>query len=323
MNWYEKIIQWFARIRGDQNEFEQRRHGWALLVALCLAVLLWFMINMRGRHTDWIDIETDVMNMPEGQALEEGPPPTVRVQVEGEGWELLTLYTDPKKILLDATVGTVNLVEAATESLPRELNIQNVDPAVVEIKMDQKIRRRVPIYLDAIIKPDSPYDFTDSLRIEPDSVYIEGAEILVNGIESWPTSRYEQTGVRASFTAQIPLRQAPGGLVQVFPPQTELFVNLEEFTEIERELIVQVTDRPAGEAQVTVIPDRVLVRYRIRLDQVAEAEKSSSFFARVPYQTVLADTTGYVTPVIHIPPDLVIKDIRTIQGRLRYYMVLE
>ena len=50
---------------------------------------------------------------------------------------------------------------------------------------------------------------------------------------------------------------------------------------------------------------------------------SDSFYATVPYPVIVADTTGRVEPSIHIPADMVVKDLVVETPHLQYYVILE
>ncbi len=315
-----------GRLRGprpDINEDEPRR-GPVIFLSVFLAVLIWFMFSMRESYSVIRNIDTQVVNIPEGQALHSQPPEAVRIQIEGEGWQLLQLYTRPQVVTLDAANTTLDLFEAAQTSLPVDLRIGEVIPREATLHLEEQVVRRVPVLLEADIRPVPPFDFIRPPRVGPDSVTIQGAQSLVDRIDYWPTVRYEREDVRRSFTATLDLAEMPSrSLVHLSPEATTLFVDVAEFTETAVELEVQITDLPMGEGPVQLIPNTIQVTYHVPLDQFDASVVSEELYATVPYAAIRDDRTGWVRPTIHLPPDLALKDVRITPGRLQYFIILE
>lgn len=314
------------RLRGNRRveEDAEDRRGPVVLFSVLLATLIWFMFSMRESYTVVRTLNTQVINIPAGQALQAKPPETVRIQVEGEGWQLLQLYTRPQVVTLNASTPTLDLFESARSSLPVDLRIAEVIPRETTIHLEAQTERRVPVLLEADIRPEPPYDFNRPPRVEPDSVLILGAASLVERIDHWPTVRIERDGVRASFTATLALAEMPErNLVLLSPTATTLFVDVKRFTEVDAELAVRVADLPMGEGPVQLIPNTIQVRYRVPLDQYERAVAAPDLYATVPYDEIRDDRTGWVRPTVNLPDGLVIKDLRMTPGRLQYFIILD
>jgi len=102
-----------------------------------------------------------------------------------------------------------------------------------------------------------------------------------------------------------------------------LDVEVAEFTENRRLLDVKVIDAPPSASRFQLMPNRVSVRYVVPLSDFERSAVSDSFYATVPYDVIIADTTGRVEPSVHLPPALVIKDLVIETPRLQYYVILE
>jgi YbbR domain-containing protein len=292
-------------------------------LSLIIAAMIWFMISMRESYSVVQDVDTRVVNVPSDEALVDYPPSSVQVQLEGQGWQLLKMYTRPQPILLNAASDRVDLLRAASESFPSEITAQSVSPPQIELLLEPLEKKKVPIELQAELETSPPYDLLRNARVEPDSVEISGARSLIEGIDSWPTAHFSRDDINASFTEPLSLANLHGGLVALSPSTTLLIVAVTEFTEDERDIEVRVTGAPSADQRVRLIPDRVTVRYTVSLQEFERAKATDSLYATVAYTDILADTTGRIEPRIHLPENLSIRGLTVETPRLQYYLILD
>jgi hypothetical protein len=309
--------------RDEVHERDRSSKGIAIFLSVVASILIWFMISMRESYSVVRDFPTTVVNVPQDRALRAPPPEAVRVQLEGRGWQLLKLITSPQAIRLDASTPTVDLFRATSESLPSDVRAQSVNPPEVRLRMEERLFRRLPIDVQATVKTVAPFDLVRPVRALPDSVAVSGAATIVESLASWKTKPLERDNVKESFTAYVELDDTLNGLVDVDRAGVLLQVEVAEFTEHKRLLDVKVTDAPPSASRFQLMPNRVSVRYTIPLSQFEVSAVSDSFYATVPYDLILADTTGRVVPSIRIPEDLAVKDLIVETPRLQYYVILE
>lgn len=321
--WMQQALRYAERSDRGLRGSEPPNRGLAVFVAFVAAFLLWFTVSMRGTYPVTVQLSTQVVNIPEGRALEALPPSFVRVQVQGEGWHLLRLYTTREVISINAAVPKFNLTEAVVLELPRELDVQSVSPPECDVRLGEQTRRKIPIRFRGNIRPALTHDTTQTIRLHPDSVYVEGATSVVRGLRYWPTERFERQNIRGMFTAKIELADTLEGLVTLSQTATTLYADIEQFTEIVREVAVRVTELPEGNRGVSLIPDRVDVVFRVPLSQALEAERTDDLYAFVPYSDIVLDSLGSVEPRLQQPPGFAIRNVAINPARLRYYLVVD
>jgi len=157
----------------------------------------------------------------------------------------------------------------------------------------------------------------------PATVQVCGARTIVNSLQSWPTVLFQREGVNRTFTASVPRSDARSGLVTTSVRSVRVTVQAELFTEATREIDVRTEGAPPGTDPIRLIPSRVTVTYRIPVDQFERAQETSAFYAFVPYEVALSDTTGTVQPILHLPEDLFVRDARFEPRRLQYRIRVE
>ncbi|MEM6334940.1 MAG: hypothetical protein AAF752_00135 [Bacteroidota bacterium] len=300
------------------------QRGMAIALSLALASIIWFLFSMRETYAVVRTLPTEVERVPATLSLESTPPDAVRVVAEGVGWDLLPLYLRPQAVALDASSnGPIDVFNEVAQSWP-SLRISEVSPGEVELQLGNQSRKRVPILLRSNVSVEAPFDFSSPFRLSPDSVLVIGAESLLEELEYWPTERFERDNVRQSFNATLNLvSDSLSNLVILSPPRTTLLVDVAEFTEDEREVPVRVTDIPSGAEPVQLMPQEVVVRYRVSLTDFDRARQADDVYAYVPYDEIRADQSGWVTPRLNVPDGLSVQEVWTAPRRLRYFVILD
>ncbi|RMF54141.1 MAG: hypothetical protein D6746_14850 [Bacteroidetes bacterium] len=285
------------------------------------SILLWFIFTMREVHTVYLEFPTEIRNLPPDEALIELPPRTVRLQIKGEGIQLLRLYYNTPKIPVDAGSREVNF-EAVVSEMARGVEVESVFPRTFVVRKEPRVSRTVPVRSRVEIHPLPSFELVAPLEVIPDSVAVSGAASILDRLQFWPTVHRVYRDVRDTLRVRVPLADTLTGLVLREFDAVDVVAVVEEFTEAEREIRVLVPGAPQGEEFVQLAPPVITVRYRVPLSQYDAAQRSEEFFATVPYDEIRADTTGRVRPRLHIPPDLVLRDVDYEPKTLRYFNVL-
>lgn len=269
-----------------------------------------------------VEFPVEIGPLPEGQALVERPPSSVTVHLEGTGLDLLGLVFDPPTITVAPEEGNVAVDDALT--LPQASNAQvtGFTPGVIELKLEPRVERKMPVQPRYKIDLASGHELIDTPTVRPDSITVAGARSVVEGINRWPTDSLVVTDVRDTTKAEVALRDTLPKLVEKSTDQVSVTIRAGKFAEESRKVTVQVTGVPSGQDLVTLEPSTIRIRYRVLFEELFEARRSSEFFATVSYDQIRSDTTGYVTPNIHVPSDLVIRDPEPLPPRLQYYTFL-
>lgn len=323
LTWLDRLRDRFAANgEPDHHHGDEPRRRWvAVSTCLLIALLLWFFLTMQETYTTTFELPTQVVGLPDDTALVSLPPRTVRVQVSGEGFQLLQLRLDPSLIPINASQEYVDLDQVAPE-LPKGIVLENVSPRIFNLEKERRIVRLVPIRLEGSLETAPTHDLVAPPALEPDSVFVSGARSIVNSLEAWPTAPLDVEGLQDSLLVRVPLSDTLAGLVELSEAETTVRAVAQPFTEATREIDVIVTGVPSSQKVVALDPSTVRVRYRVPLGQYDRALDAEDFFATVSYDTIRSDTTGRVRPEINVPSGIVLRNVEMIPGQLGYYEVL-
>ena len=190
------------------------RRGLAMTLSLVVAIVMWFSFSMREEYPLTLRMPVEIVRTPDGQSLRTSPPATATVTLRGEGWTLLSLSRRVPVIRVEADVARVDLAAALQEAgLPAGVEVQAVQPAVIDLDLDRQTTRRLPIRLRRDIQTDLGYDLLRPPRLSPDSVTVTGAQSLLGVLDEWPTELLQVRNVEGDLTRTIALADTFAGLL--------------------------------------------------------------------------------------------------------------
>ena len=320
---WERFVGLLVRDRKRQDEpGGNQRKGLAITIATLVSTLLWFTFSMRETYSVLVLLPTEVVNLPETEALRQLPPPTIRAQVEGEGLNLIRLRLNPPVVLINGERQEVALRDAVSEVLTN-VRLESVSPSTFTLQKEERVTRKVPIELRAEIETPPEFDLVEPPRITPDSVEVSGAASVVEGITAWPSRPFRIDELRDSLVTRVMLSDTLSGLLARNLEATTLTAVAQRFTEGQREIGVTVTGEPSSQRLVTLEPATIRVRYRVLFSQYDEALHAMDFFATVSFDEIRSDTTGRVRPDVHLPAGVILRDVELRPPTLRYYQRIE
>lgn len=309
----------FSPDEDEPRREEDPQRGFAITVCILVSCILWLSLTLGEQRTQTIRLPVEVVETPEGEALAEVPPSYVQVQLQGRGLDLMRLLYNPPVVEVSATTGQVNVTEEIDLPQGTSLQIETVTPGSFEMALEPLQARQVPVRNRVKINVASDYELIGAPQFTPDSVRVEGAQSVVSGLDAWPTEVSTIENLQDTVEVQVPLADTLRRLVSVDADAVTLVARAGRFVEETREVVVEVTGVPSGQNLVSLQPSSVRVRYRVLFEDLFKARRSSEFFAAVSYDQIRSDTTGYVTPRVGVPSDLLIRDPEPIPPRLRYY----
>ncbi|MEX1011531.1 MAG: CdaR family protein [Balneolaceae bacterium] len=294
-------------------------------ISAVLAFCLWFIVNLSRDFNISIALPIEVENLPDDMAIIGDVPETARVGVTGEGWKLIPIYNNPPEIRLDLSGGgEINLFEKVQQqmSILSGLSVINVDPLSLNLQIEEKASRMVPVVPRVDIQLRERYGILSDPVFWPDSVRITGSSTQIREVERVETEQRSLEDVRTGSTLELSLIRPSSGIVME-PPVVSYIFEVTEFTEGEISIPVRIRNLPAGRA-VTFNPSSVRVRYDVPIGQFSQVQSIRPFIAWVEYAEIEQDTTGFVTPQLERMAEEYDIQVRNIQpSKISYFNVLE
>lgn len=304
---------WVDKVRGFISP--SREKGVIVLVAVVLASLLWFVVNLNRNYTIDIKVPLTLGQVSSSQALAVDLPNFVTASISGEGWSLLSVYRDPQPILVDVSGTQINLFEQVRRQFQAssKLRVEKVSPLYLRLQLENKISKKVPVISRVKTNFLPQYNFLTAPIIQPDSIIVTGAVSIIEDINYWLTDSLEIKNIETSFVKEVPLKQA-GSLIALSTQSITFSGKVAEFTE--GTVTVPVELRNAGvEKNVIFSPQEVKITYLAPIQEFPAIKEGSIFSAYITFKQLVHDSTGFVSPQIQQLSDTLHLKVQQVQPR--------
>ncbi len=295
------------------------------IVAFLMALSLWFIVNLNNDYRITINIPVETGEIPEEMALVDGLPEFLQVEVSGDGWKLVSLYNNPPEIPIDVVEGEVNLFDQVRQrfNVEQDVNVIKVQPLIIDIALEPKISKKIPIRLATDLSFVDRYGLVSEPEFKPDSLTITGAASQVEEINEWII---EDTlfleNVREDVDQLVSVH-SNDPLLELDVEEIRFSANVSEFTEGEVSVYIRTRGLPRGSI-INYNPSIVTIRFDVPIEQYAEVQRQRPYEVYVPYQEILEDSSGFVTPDIELVATQYNIKLRSFQPKaVAYFSVLD
>jgi len=240
--------------------------GWLLdnlgikLVALLLALLIYLNVYTDRPATLIVSFPIQIGDLADTLSLSGAVPSAVQAELRGTGKQLIRIrLTEPPVKISLAGVGAGHFERALTSAdlpLPSDLEIQVervVSPRTVELQVDRKRSRRLPVAARVEGLPAGGVVWAGQMEVEPSTVEVTGPEKDVAALDSVRLDPVRLSGKRDTVQVAVGADALPDWCVME-PEQVTVTVPLEP--EATRRMTVKVED-PRGASGYVVVPEHV------------------------------------------------------------------
>ena len=161
------------------------------ITALIFGIALWFLVISQKDFQLSVNVPLNFVKLPETMAIASKPPHSLHITVEGKSWDLIrlnNLVSDPKQNSPD-----IRFVEPENQLL------------FVDLDIDTRITRNVPIKSVATFTAAQGYLIADEPTITPEELMVSGARNALTRIIDIPTDSSFYDTLHASQEFTIPL----------------------------------------------------------------------------------------------------------------------
>ena len=245
-----------------------------LLVCIFIASVFWFLTSLSKNYISNVNVDVVYVNKPQDKVVINELPKNLVFRLQATGWQLLREYLkiDELTIAIDVDrfseagilYSSANL-EYFESQLPGGYDLVQVSPAQINFAFDKKATKKVPVILDQKITLDPLYGFSDTVRIQPDSVVIAGPKVVLDSIFSVTTLPLILENIERSRTGTINLKKPSSPVVSYETSEIKYQVTIEPFTETKIELPIRVINAP--NEKIMLVTKNVTASFQIPLDQ--------------------------------------------------------
>jgi hypothetical protein len=284
---------------------------------LLTSATLWMLNKLSHTYTTEVTAKISLIEGRHvGVMLTDGMMSSVRLRVRADGYDIMQyLLFSSKTFKVD--LGLLRYFEVAdgksalpvgqirstlAQQLSPSLDLQAILPDSIYFQLSPVASRKVPIRADCRIEFLPQYMQQGEVRLEPDSVIVNGPQKVVDAITEIGTEPVKKGKVMNNFSGKVLLKT---------PPQTFLShekasynVNVQRVTQITRELPIRLVSAPDS-LHVELIPASALVSFSVATEEYHRLKQDEQYLT-VRYPELSQSISGQVRVNLSKPPAYVL-----------------
>jgi diadenylate cyclase len=217
-----ELVQILGESLGDQVKSKrgsQKRQKLELsaagLISLLFITSVWFDFTRGSDTLMTLDVPIGYMNRPAEMEILETSVNTVRFQLSGSGTILKSIGAEQVQVRLDlgeAVVGQ-NSFTITNENikLPPGVLLKALDPSVVDVTLDVKAKKELPVQVDWVGKLPVLLALTE-VKIDPGKVTVTGGRSILEKLSTIYTEKVRLNQIEKSGEITVNLALRPASL---------------------------------------------------------------------------------------------------------------
>ena len=278
-----------------------------IIFSIACSFGLWIAINLNNQFQTVVGIQVKIEHLDEDQAIAVPLPSTVYVKIQGTGWQVLSTSISPSLIF---TIDFYNfhkrgMITTSKElkehsNLPIGIEIIKAFPEKIELQLEEKITRSIPIRPILEINYREGFGMVGNYTVEPESVTLTGARSLVNTFKEWKTTPIRLTDVNTPVSVAGGLEDSLHFEIERSSNSARIQFDVQPIAErtIE-EIPIEIIQVPNNK-HIVLIPPKISIIIRSGVNSIAGLTEKD-FHVFVDYRTILLDTSGTIRPTVNGP----------------------
>jgi hypothetical protein len=267
-------------LRAKQNQ-EYRYKLTVFMICLAISAFIWILIKLSDQYSSDIVIPVTYADIPEGKILVNKVDTAIKIGITERGFALawVKYFREKKPINISlknyrlreqmhqyvSLIGTQAWSQQFLNQYDLKGEVDYILPDTIAFYFEDRYSREVPVKSDIQIKFRKQFFAYDTMTIDPAKVTISGLYKHVNKISAIKTVHISFENLNQSIDQKVKLQlpqQAPD--IQIKPPEVNITLPVEKFTELQIEIPITKVNEPEGE-RIKIFPDNVTVKYLIAL----------------------------------------------------------
>ncbi len=265
---------------GNPKDEKLRNQLYVFLVCLAISIFIWFLIVLSKKNMETIDFPILYGKAPSNLVLTNTPDSLLSFRLSSSGFKLITLeyLTLKRPIQFDlrsldihkdggkyvASIPTSEMAKKLIREHGLAQELVSVSPQNIYFEFSTMTSKKVPVIANVDLSFEKQFQLSDSLVLDPDSVYVIGANDVIDTIGFVKTGLCKLSGINQSKTINVNLINPWKTLdVDLSENKTSLRLNVERFTESTIEL--PITNGHFEDMQVKTFPEKISVTYLVAL----------------------------------------------------------
>lgn len=259
----------------------ERRRISIFFVCLFLAFGAWVFFALSNRYVYQVQSLVRFVNIPENKAFSLLQSDTIKLKVEGTGWQLLfsKLKINPHSVDINlenlnkqAFIDLSDQLPHINQKFQSKQKVIGFDPDTLYFDFSSRVIKRIPIRVNTNIRFDRQYAIAEKIELSPSYVRVSGPKDELEQLEFWNTDTLKLTNINSDILTRLSLQNPSKANITVYPKDVEVKIRVEEFTEKVIEVPVKLLNNNDFNT-VKLLPEKVKITFLTALSKYKEIDR--------------------------------------------------
>jgi len=288
------------------------------LICVLISAFIWLMMKMSDEYSKEIEIPIGYSDYPPGMILVNKPVSALKVQVESQGFKMMTIaLRNNKKVHIDLSKLELRRTKYKrwVASIPSylfsydissQLGVDpigdNIKPDSIYFVFDTLVTKKVPVKVNSRLSFVQGATLYRKLEIDPPKVEVTGPALAVKRMKYVATDSLVLERLDKSFTRKLKLR-TENKLIKLNPATVIVKGAVAKFSEFST-TVPLVVETNIPDLKIRTFPSRVKVTFSLPIPDY-ERISDSSFVVAVSVDSMDILTKDHLIPRIVRKPEYV------------------
>lgn len=288
------------------------------LVCVMIATFIWLMMKLSDGYSKEIEIPIRYANYPEGMILVNKPISSLKVQVESQGFQMMTVaLRNNKQVRIDLSKLELNRTpykrwvasipsHLFTYEIGNQLGVdlvgERVKPDSIFFVFDSLITKELPVNIESKLSFVEGNTLWGDVVVDPVKVLVSGPALTVNAMKSVSADSLIMERIGEDFEENLKLKVS-NELVKLNPENVIVRAKVTKFSEFTSELSLLVQSNIPN-LRIKTFPASVKITYSIPIPEFDNIS-DSSFVVVVNVDSLDVLQANHLIPKVIRKPDFV------------------
>lgn len=302
----------FQKIKSKLKDFITSKKMNVFLLFFVLAFVILLLTKLSKEYTNTFIFSLHKINIPEDKVILLDSNQNLEITIKAFGFELLPYYLSKPTVNIDFTdyrkktdsvyiwTKTKNFANLHAQFSDR-VELVNIQPDSILFRFDSYQVKKVPIQVPTDFTFGVGYDFSNTIKLEPDSVKVIGPQEIVSKIKLLKTDSLIIKDIKTNILQTVNI-QNPNPGIKLSHTKTTVSGVVEKHTEGTLSVPITIINKPEN-IHIKYFPKVVNVSYYTSLKNFNNIKKTD-FIITCDYLNVKGNTS-FLIPKIERKPELV------------------
>lgn len=297
-----------------------KKNFYIIIISVLFSITVWVSIALSDEYYSIYKLPIAIIDLPSGYTVGNDLPETITVRLKGDGWKLMSFELGSSKFFFVSVKGDSGLITANllnnVENNPwftAGINILDISPKSLRIVVEPIAEKKLKIIPELNLDFKEGYSLASKVSVQPDSILVRGPASVIRRMETFRTKEITLKNLDQKTTFLAELEELRGFETE----QKFVSITLDVQRIVENsisDIPVNVINKPEN-VDVILIPNTINCTFRGGVNILGKVTLGD-IIATVDYNTVIADTLGFVRPEIQSPENINLLSVKP--DKLKY-----